>query len=423
MNKAVVTLGSLIIAITLPAGSIATYKHHHGDGFSHRSPHAGSPISNVFVSNTGDGSLSLVRCVTKKQKAKRRHWWYYRWRRPQLTIECKEKDRMDVGFSTSWPANQYRGKSAWWWTGLNGEVVGLKARRSLKSLSNDDNFVFVDTYVEPGLPDSGSNFIGISPNGRTAWNAAREVDQIQEIDTDPRSPSFGTILTSITVPDLDPDSPATETRGAARPCDATLTPNGRYFLEPDLAGESMTVVDTRTAEIIWQVMPPQLDPTEKVLPFMATTNGKIVLIENFEAPSGSYDIWDIRNLPAEPVHLKKLSAEDGLGVGPQTSEFTPDGNFAYLMMQGVSDADVESSDASRIDVLDVRRHSRTYLEIVRSIELPKNCGARTGDFSNDGHFFFVGCPDRNELVVVSNKSQKMVATVAVGEAPRGVIVR
>ena len=365
-------------------------------------------VSNVFVSNTGDKTLSLIQCVTSNG---------------ENPIKCKEKERLDVAFGTSWPANQYDGHPAWWWSGLSGEVVGVKAKASLNPLNQQGNIVKVKTYNVPGRPTSGSNFIGIMPDGRTAWNSAREVDRIQEIDTDPDSPTFGTILTSIPVPDLDPGTPATPTRGAARPCDSTITPDGRFFMEPDLGGESLTVVDIETKQIIHQVMPPRAIPDEKVLPFMSTTNGKIVLVENLEGDN-TYDIWDVSDLPAEPLHLKKLTRDnDGLGLDAQTSEFTPDGLFAYLIMRGDPAVAASSPDASRIDVLDVVDTSPTYLEIVKSIELPAGCFANTGDFSNDGRYFFVNCNRRDEVVVVDSQTQSQIASIPVGIGPRGVVVR
>ena len=368
-------------------------------------------VSHVFVSNSGDDTMSLIRCETSND----RH-----------SIKCVEKDRMDVGFGTSWPANQYQGHPAWWWTGLGGEVVAIKAKASLSPLKNANHIVTVDTYDLPGAPvktGSRSNFIGISPDGHSAWNSAREIDEIQEIIADPDNPNFGTIAQRIPVPDMDPATGPTGSNGAARPCDATMTPDGRYFMEPDLGGESMTVVDTETKQIIYQVLPPLADGSDKVLPFMATTNGKITLVENLELDN-TYDIWDVSNLPDEPVHLKKLTqTDDGLGVNAQTSEFTPDGQYAYLIMNGVADADPASADASRLDVLDVADDSPTYLTIVNHIELPMNCRAHTGDFSNDGRFFFVNCSGRDEVAVVDSLSQSVVTSVAVGAGPRGVIVR
>lgn len=377
---------------------------------------AQATVSHVFVSNSGDGTVSVIKCTTSNGKK---------------PIKCKEKQRRDVGFTFSWPANQYDGHPAWWWTGLSGQVVGVKAKATLSPLDNANNLVLVDTSAYDGLDrrDSGSNFIGISPDGRTAWNAAREVDLIQEIDTDPGSPTFGTILTSIPVPDLDPESGQTASRGAARPCDATITPDGRFFLEPDLGGESLTIVDIEAGEIIHQVQPTPAFPDEKVFPFMATTNGKIVLVENLEGEN-TYDIWDIGDLPDAPVHLAKLTRDDAgdglaLGLDAQTSEFTPDGRFAYLIMRGDPEAQKGSPDASRLDVLDVDASSPDYLTIVNSIELPEGCFASTGDFSNDGRYFFVNCQRRDSLAVVENENQSVVTEVQLetGAGPRGVIVR
>ncbi len=363
-------------------------------------------VSYVFVSNSGDQTMSLVRCVTQGKHG----------------IRCEEKDRLDVGFSTSWPANQYRGHPAWWWTGLSGQVVGLKAKASLQPLNSPQHVKFVDTYTVQGRPDGGANFIGVSPHRRTAWNSAREVDRIQEIDTNPDSPGFGTVLTSLTVPDQDPTSPETATRGGARPCDATITPDGRYFIEPDLGGESVTVVDTEAKTILYQLPATPIDPSEKVRPFMSTTNGDIALIENFEAPSGTYDVWDVSVLPNRPLHLKKITPADGLGIDPETSEFVPGGHYAYLMIHGIA-GDNTPTGRGRIDVLDVNRSSPSFLEIVNKIELPPYCAPHTGDFTNDGGYFVVNCSGSDQIAVIDNATQSVVTTVAVGPAPRGVIVR
>jgi DNA-binding beta-propeller fold protein YncE len=368
-------------------------------------------MSHVFVSNNGDRTMSVLQCVTSNGKQ---------------PIKCEERERLDtssINVNSSWPANQFRGHPAWWWTGLNGQVVGLKAKTSAVPLLKDKNRVYVDTYTIADRPDSGANFIGISPDGRTAWNSAREVDQIQEIDTDPDSPTFGTILTSLFVPDQYPPSAETPSRGAARPCDATLSPDGRYFFEPDLWGESLTVVDTQQKAIIHQVIPPRADPESTVSPFMATTNGNIVLVENFE-DGGTYDVWDVTGLPNAPVHVKKITrGGDGLGLGPQTSEFTPDGKYAYLIMNGLDSNDAPPELASRLDVLDVMPGSPTYLQIVNSISLPTNCGAHTGDFSSDGRYFFVNCSRADSVAVVDSEIQQTVFAIPVGDGPRGIIVR
>jgi YVTN family beta-propeller protein len=207
----------------------------------------------------------------------------------------------------------------------------------------------------------------------------------------------------------------------ARPCDATITPDGRFLLEPDLGGESLTIVDIEAKKIIYQLLPDPVITGEKVYPFMATTNGKIVLVENLEEDN-TYDIWDVSDLPNAPIYEKKLTQSNGLGVDAQTSEFTPDGRYAYLIMRGIIDPE-KPEDASRLDVLDVMEGSNDYLSIVNHIELPENCRASTGDFSNDGRFFFVNCQNRNLVAVVDNQAQQVVTTVEVGESPRGIVVR
>lgn len=81
-----------------------------------------------------------------------------------------------------WPANQYIGSTHWWWTGqTNGSVQGFEFRREdpLQAMIDPSRTINVNTYITPGRPNLGSNFAGVTPNGKTLWNAAREVDEIQ----------------------------------------------------------------------------------------------------------------------------------------------------------------------------------------------------------------------------------------------------
>jgi DNA-binding beta-propeller fold protein YncE len=355
----------------------------------------------VFVSNR-DNTMSVLDCKTDRRRAS--------------GILCREKQNVDVGFATSWPANQYDGDKHWWWSGLGGEVVGLKARRSANTLRSPSNIRVVETYDLPGVPAgrnlNGSNFIGVTPDGRRAWNSAREIDEIQEIDVDPKSPTFGTILTRIDVPLSAHAGPDGQRNGRMRPCDMSITPDGRYLWEPDLGGETITGVDLDTGTVVAQLTLAPLDPSERVRPFMLTTNGEIALVENFEAPSGTYSVIDVTD-PTNPVELKRITQADGLGIGPQTSEFTPDGHFAYLITNG------SPAVPGSVDVLDL-----DSLDIVKKIALPANCRPHTGDFSNDGGFFFLNCSGSNQIAVIDNATQAVVEAVALsGTTPRGVITR
>lgn len=379
--------------------------------------------SDVFVSNRGNQTMSLVRCVAPKRAQRKDEDedheddddGPFNGTRDN-GIRCKEMQNVAVGFATSWPANQYRGNKHWWWSGLSGEVIGLRARNNANKLLKDKHRLVVDTYTYPGvpagLPTSGSNFIGVTPKGKTAWNAAREIDEIQEIDANPKSPTFGQILTHIKVPLSAEAGPGSTTRGRMRPCDMSISPDGRYLWEPDLGGETITGVDIKTKQVVAQLTLPRQDPANRVLPFMLTTNGEYALVENFEAPFGTYSVIDVRD-PAHPVHVKKITQADGLGISPMTSEFTPDGKYAYLITNG------SPTTPGAIDVLDLET-----LQIAKKIALPDNCRPHTGDFTNDGGYFVVNCSAGNTVAVISNRLQEVVQQVVLSDStPRGVIVR
>ena len=375
--------------------------------------------SNIFVSNTGNQSMSLVRCKVSDDVDNDDDDDDDDFKGHHASIDdirCVERENQVVGFGTSWPANQYEGSKDWWWTGLSGEIIGLKADDKVRPLLKDKNRKVVDTYtyvgVPAGLPTSGSNFIGVHPKGKTAWNSAREVDEIQEIDIDPKSKTFGQILTHISVP-LSPDAGAgSATRGKMRPCDMSITPDGKYLWEPDIGGESVTGVDIKRRQVIAQITLPRENAANRVVPFMLTTNGKIALVENIEAPFGTESIIDVSD-PNNPVHIKKLTQADGLGIRPQTSEFTPDGKFAYIISNG------SPSTPGTVDVLDL-----ATLQISKKITLPAGCRPHNGDFTNDGGYFVVNCSGSASVAVISNALQAVVQNVALsGTSPRGVVVR
>ncbi len=275
-----------------------------------------------------------------------------------------------------------------------------------------DRSVVVDTYITPGRPDVGSNFVGTTPNGKVVWNAAREVDEIQEIDGDPNSATFGQILTRIPVPLSSKASSLTATAGAMRPCDMSITPDGKYLFEPDLGGETVTAVDIRTRQVVKQLLLEPNNPavSPRVRPFMLTTNGRIALVENLE---GTYAVLDV-TVPANMYEIKRLTQADGVGVSPQTSEFTPDGKYAYLIANG------SGTVPGVVSVLDL-----ASLTITKQIVLPAGCRPHSGDFSRDGQHFFVNCSGASSVAVIDTKAQQVVQNVALADnvTPRGVIVR
>ena len=353
----------------------------------------------VLVTNS-DGSVSLI------QRDKRGPDGPYR-----------EVERVHAGLiGADWPANQYVGSTHWWWVGqTDGTVQGFEYRREdplQEMIEVAGRQVTVDTYITPGRPDRGSNFAGVTPNGKTLWNAAREVDEIQEIDADPHSRSFGQILTRISVPLSTQASVPTSTLGAMRPCDMSITPDGKYLFEPDLGGETVTAVDLRSRTVVGQLLlePVSTAPGARVRPFMLTTNGRIALVENQE---GTYAVLDVTD-PANMREIKRLTPADGVGISPQTSEFTPDGKYAFLIANG------SPSVPGVVSVLDLKT-----LTINKQIAMPSGCRPHAGDFSRDGQHFFVNCSNASSVAVIDTKTQEVVQNVELADnvAPRGVIVR
>jgi DNA-binding beta-propeller fold protein YncE len=389
MNNVRVT--TLSIALALAAGTVLP------STVSAASAPAGDNKDLVLVTLT-NGSVSLIQRDPQNKEAP-----YF------------EADRVPAGLTgADWPANQYVGSTHWWWTGqTNGTVQGFEFRREdplANMVTDPDRSVNVDTYITPGRPNLGSNFAGVTPNGKTLWNSAREVDEIQEIDADPNSPTFGQILTRIDVPDSPGVSTPTATLGAMRPCDMSITPDGKFLFEPDLGGESVTAVDIRSKTVASQLSLDPLVPGTRVRPFMLTTNGRIALVENLE---GTYAVLDVTD-PYNLYEIKRLTQADGVGVAPQTSEFTPDGKYAFLIANG------SPTVPGVVSVLDLRT-----LTITKQITMPASCRPHAGDFSRDGRHFFVNCSNASSVAVIDTKLQEVVQDVELADnvTPRGVIVR
>ena len=96
-----------------------------------------------------------------------------------------------------------------------------------------------------------------------------------------------------------------------------------------------------------------------------------------------------------------------------TSEFTPDGKYAYIIVNG------SPSVPGGINVLDLNT-----LQLTKTIALPAGCRPHTGDFTNDDGYFVVNCSGNGSVAIISNELQEVVQEVALsGTSPRGVVTR
>jgi DNA-binding beta-propeller fold protein YncE len=400
MTRYALTALALTLTATLGLASPPSVadEQAHDDERSNHDERSHEDNKDLVLVTHDDGSVSLI-----KRDKKNRDAPYFEAERVQASL-----------IQGHWPANQYVGSTHWWWVGqTNGSVRGFEFRRDdpLQEIVDDpDRHVTIDTYITPGRPDAGANFAGTTPTGKTLWNSAREVDEIQEIDADPHSRTFGQILTRIDVPHSAKASTPTATLGAMRPCDMSITPNGKFLFEPDLGGETVTAVDIRTKRVINQLQLEPLVAGTRVRPFMLTTNGKIALVENLE---GTYAVLDVSD-PYNMYEIKRLTQADGVGMAPQTSEFAPDGKYAYLIANG------SPSVPGVISVLDLKT-----LTIPKQITLPDGCRPHAGDFSRDGRHFFVNCANAQSVAVVDTKAQALVQNISLADnpTPRGVLVR
>ena len=401
MNSFIVAFASAVSFIASPqvmAGQLAPTGSEERTQVTHEDSHKrghGDRKDRILITHD-NGEVSLVQ-------------------RTQPHGPYVEVERVGAGLiQAQLPANQYIGKTDWWWVGqTNGTVRGFEYRRQapLQTMIDDPSRnITVDTYVKTGRPDVGSNFTGTTPNGKTVWNAAREVDEIQEIDADPHSRTFGQILTRIDVPFSSKVSTPTAALGAMRPCDMSISPDGKFLFEPDLGGETVTAVDIRTKRVANQLLLNPVTPGTRVRPFMLTTNGKIALVENME---GTYAVLDVTD-PYNMYEIKRMTRADGVGVSPFSSEFTPDGKYAYLISTG------SPTVPGRVGVLDLKT-----LTITKQIELPTGCRPHVGDFSRDGQHFFVNCSNSQSLAIIDTQSQSLVQDLqfAGTPTPRGVVVR
>ena len=321
----------------------------------------------VFVFNTGDGTVSVIDPATDS------------------VVETRH-----VGLSSSFPSNQYTPRLAdraadSLWLNVDQGVRGL-AVGSLEETA----------HLETG---SGANWLEQTPDGSHLVVSAREpAHTLYRLDADPDSSTFGEQTGEL---DRTPEGGRGDNDGPG-PCDVTIHPDGRYAYIPDLFGDTLTVLDIPAFEIETQI-PVEGVGAAPAEPWMGTVSwdGQRLLVEHNEGESGSESLWDTSD-PANPEEIVRLTAADGLGEDPLTSEIGPDSEIGYVFTPGTNDISV-------IDLVDG--------EVVDRLAVGGSAFVGTWDPPREK--LYVPVQTSDEVAVVDHASREITTTIPVGDSPYG----
>ena len=186
------------------------------------------------------------------------------------------------------------------------------------------------------------------------------------------------------------------------PCDVTVHPGGEYAYVPDIFGDTLTVIDVETFEIATQV---QVDPAGDgpARPWMGTVawDGETLLVEHDEGETGTESLWDLGD-PQRPEERVRLTADDGLGERPLTSEIGPDSETGYVF----------TPDSEDVTVIDIPAG-----EVTGRIDLGGE--AFVGTWNPARTKLFVPVQTADEVVVIDHASGEATTRLDVGPQPYG----
>lgn len=355
-----------LLGATAAAGAVATAGCASGDG---ETPGPVEGVPTVFVFNTGDGSVSVVDAAADEP----------------AVVETRA-----AGVTSSFPSNQFSPRlvdrpDAHLWVNADRGVRALAAG-SLSEVTR------VGT-------DSGANWLERTPDGAHLLVSAREPAHTQyRVDADPDSESFGEVTGEI---NRTPEGGRGRNEGPG-PCDVTVHPDGEVAYVPDLFGDTLTVLDVEAFEVATQV---EVSPVGSgpAAPWMGTAawDGETLLVEHDEGETGTESIWDVSD-PLEPRERVRLTAEDGLGERPLTSEVGPDSETGYVFTPGSND----------LTVLDLAAG-----EVVDRLDLGGS--AFVGTWGPDRERLYVPVQTADEVAVVDHAAVEVTARLEVGPRPYG----
>ncbi|PSQ49446.1 hypothetical protein BRD19_04020 [Halobacteriales archaeon SW_7_65_23] len=322
----------------------------------------------VFVSNTGDGSVTIIDADDRE------------------VVETRT-----IGVATSFPSNQFTPQLA----DAAGDPLWVNAGDGVRALA-------AGTLAELARQETGSgaNWQELTPDGEHLLVSAREPAHTNyRLDADPDSGTFGEVTGEL---DRTSEGGRGDEEGPG-PCDVTVHPDGAYAYVPDLFGDTLTVLDVEAFEIATQVDVESSDGSTPPEPWMGTAawDGESLLIEHNEGNAGSESIWDVSD-PADPVERARLTPDDGMGEGPLTSEIGPDSAFGYVFAPGSNDVTVVDIEAGTVE---------------NRLDLGGSAFAGTWDPARE--FLYVPVQDAGEVAVIDAAEREIVTRLETGPEPYG----
>ncbi len=321
----------------------------------------------VFVFNTGDGTVSVVDAAADEVLGAR-----------------------DIGATSSFPSNQYAPQLA----DAADQPLWINVDRGVRALSAGELGELADVGTE-----SGNNWLERTPDGSHLVVSAREPTHAQfRVDADPASESFGNVTARI---DRIEEGGQGDNEGPG-PCDVTIHPDGDHAFVPDIFGDTLTVLDIEAFEIATQV------PVEPVgdgpaRPWMATAawDGETMLVEHDEGETGTESVWDVSD-PTDPEEVVRLTAADGLGERPLTSEIGPDSETGYVF----------TPDTEDVTVVDLAAGA-----VTGRIDLGGS--AFVGTWGPAREKLYVPVQTTDEVAVIDHAGGEIATRLDVGAAPYG----
>jgi len=176
------------------------------------------------------------------------------------------------------------------------------------------------------------------------------------------------------------------------PCDLHFTPDGRYAYTPERDGDTVTMFDTRTWEVVKSV---NFAAGSKPFMLRVSPDGKEVWVQTSKIDQNivlsADDLSTLATLPT--------------GKGPVTNAWTPDHRYSVLTNEGDTFASVFDA--------------RTYKEVAR---LAVGQGGSNIGFTRDGSTGFMAVTGANSVAVIDMGKLSVVSQLKAGTQPQGLIV-